>query len=195
MTEIPADQPADDRDESIKRRQKMIEHLKEARRLAVIEGVPNILRGPGLVQQLIVSDALGLVPCLSWRDGPGDAYDAADPKQRFEIFTAIEGRRFQAGAVGVGGRNSRDELHKRILAATLVYLAVFDPYEPLSLLRVYEVVPETMWQKAVSQIDGSASEKAHISISERWAAENGRRVIPDAGGAKAHPPTSAQRSS
>jgi len=171
------ERPPGDQSESVDRRKRMIEHLAEACRLAALEGMTNLLRGPGLVQQIVVSDALGLSPCLSWRDGPGDAYSAADPKQRFEIFSAIEGRRFQAGAVGVGGRMSRDELRDRFLAAKLIYLAVFDSREPLKLLRVYEIEPETMWKKAAGQIDDSASHKAHISISERWAAENGRRVI------------------
>ena len=185
MTDISTDAPPDDRDNSIGRRHKMIAHLKEACRLAALEGVPNLLRGPGLVQQLIVSDALGLVPCLSWRDGPGDAYAAADPTQRFEIFTALEGRRFQAGAVGVGGRTSRDEHYNRVLAATLIFFAVFDAHEPLSLLRVYEVVPETLCKKSASQIDDSANGMAHISISERWVAENGRCVFPGTGDAHA----------
>lgn len=172
------DRPPGSQDESVERRRQMLDHLAEACRLAALEGIPNLLRSPGLVQQVLVSDALGLVPRLSWRDGPGDAHAAADPKQWFEIFTAIDGRRFQAGAVGVGGRTSRNDLRKRFLAAKLIYLAVFDAREPLKLLRVYEIQPEAMWKKAASQIDDSATQTAHISISERWAAEHGRQVIP-----------------
>ena len=177
------------RDESVDRRKKIIEHLTEACRLAALEEMPNLLRGPGLVQQLIVSDALGLVPCLSWRDGPGDAYAATDPKQRFEIFSAIEGRRFQVGAVGMGGRISRNKLRDRFLAATLTYLAVFDAREPLRLLRVYGIEPDTMCQKAMSQVDESANNRAYVSISERWAAEHGRRVIPPNTDRGIHGPT------
>jgi hypothetical protein len=178
MTDMSNDMPNDSQNESIARRRQMMMHLAEACRLAAIEGVPNLLRSPGLVQQVLVSEALGLVPCLSWRDGPGDAYAAADPTQRFEIFTAIEGRRFQARAAGMSGKNSRDDLRKRFLEAAKIYLAIFDVREPLKLLRVYEAAPATMWQKAAIRTDGSGGERAYISISERWAAENGRCVIP-----------------
>lgn len=174
------DLPPDNQDETVERRRQMIAHLAEACRLAALEGVPNLLRSPGLVQQLIVSEALCLVPCLSWRDGPGDAYAAADPNQRFEIFTAIEGRRFQARAAGAGGKKGRDDLRERFLKAAKIYLAMFDVHEPLKLLRVYEIDPGTMWQKAAIRVDDSGGAKAYISISERWAAEHGRRVIPAA---------------
>ena len=166
------------------RRRQMLKHLAEACRLAVLEGVPDLLRGPGLVQQLVVSDALGHVPCLSYRDGPGDAYLAADPKQRFEYFTALEGRRFQTGMVGDGGRTSRDDYQKRILSAAKIFLAVFASGEPLKLLRVYEVEPATVWDKAASQIDKAAASRANVALSERWAAEHGRRVFPVAEGGK-----------
>lgn len=162
------------------RRRKMIEHFAEACRLAALEGIPNLLRGPGLVQQLVVSDALGHVPCLSWHDGPGDAYAANDPRQRFEYFTALDGRRFQTGTAGAGGRKSRDELCKRLLAASKIYLAVFDGKEPLKLLRVYEVEPAVIWGEAARQIDASANARANVTVSERWAAEHGRRIDPDA---------------
>ena len=109
------------------RRRKMIHHLVEASRLAAMEGMTNLLGEPGLVRQLIVSDALGLVPCLTWRDGQGDAYAADDPRKRFEIISALEGRRFQAGAVGKGGRISRDKFLDQIQGSKRIYLAVFDP--------------------------------------------------------------------
>lgn len=159
------------------RRRKMIEHLAEACRLAALEGIPNLLRGPGLVQQLVVSDALGHVPCLSWHQGRGDAYAANDPRLRFEYFTALDGRRFQTGLAGAGGRKSRDELRERLLAASRIYLAVFDSKEPLNLLRVYEMEPDVVWAEAARQIDKSANARANVSVSERWAAEHGRRII------------------
>jgi hypothetical protein len=162
------------------RRRKMIEHFAEACRLAALEGIPNLLRGPGLVQQLVVSDALGHVPCLSWHDGSGDAYAANDPSQRFEYFTALEGRRFQTGSAGAGGRKSRDQLRERFLAAGKIYLAVFDGKEPLKLLRIYEVEPGVIWEEAARQIDKSANARANVTVSERWAAEHGRRIVPGA---------------
>jgi len=178
MTDIPNDMTNDIQEESVARRRQMMKHLAEACRLATIEGVPNLLRSPGLVQQILVSEALGLVPCLSWRDGPGDAYAAGDPTQKFEIFSALEGRRFQARAAGMSGKKSRDDLRKRFTEATKIYLAMFDVHEPLKLLRVYEIDPATMWQRAAIRTDDSGGERAYISISERWAAENGRRVFP-----------------
>ncbi len=165
-------------DASNPRRRKMIKHLAEACRLAALEGMPNLLRGPGLVQQLVVSEALGHVPCLSRRDGPGDAYAADDPEQRFEYFSVVEGGRFQTGTAGEGGRHSREELQKRLLAAKKIFLAVFDFKEPLKLLRLYEVEPATIWEEAARQIDESVSTRANVTVSERWAANKGRRIIP-----------------
>lgn len=173
----PADSPAD----SAARRRKMIWHLSEACRLARLEGTPNFLRTPGLVQQLVLSHALGHVPRLSWRDGRGDAHAVNDPKRHFEYFTALEGRRFQTGTAGEGGRCSRDKLRQRILDAASIYLAVFDFHEPLKLLRVYEVAPATLWEEAARQIDKSAKGRANVTASERWAATHGRRILPDAG--------------
>jgi hypothetical protein len=174
-----------DRPGSSKRRRQMLKHLAEACRLAVLEGVPDLLRSPGLVQQLVVSDALGHVPCLSYRDGSGDAYLPTDPKQHFEYYSAIEGRRFQTGMVGDGGRTSRDNYQKRILSAAKIFLAVFDSGHPLKLLRVYEMEPATIWEKAASQIDRAAKSCANVTISERWAAEHGHRAwtqsVPSAG--------------
>ena len=178
MADIPNDSPDDSQDASVARRRQMMQHLAEACRLAAIEGVPNLLRSPGLVQQVLVSEALGLVPCLSWRDGHGDAYAASDPTQKFEILSALRGRRFQARAAGTSGKNSRDDLHKRFSEATEVLLATFDVHEPLKLLCVYAVNPATMLQKAAIRPDDIGIEKAYISISERWAAEHGRRVFP-----------------
>lgn len=163
---------------SAARRRKMIEHFAEACRLAALEGVPNLLRGPGLVQQLVISDTLGHVPCLSWHDGSGDAYAADDPGQRFEYFSMLEGRRFQTGVAGEGGRFSRAELEKRFRAANKIFLAVFDLKEPLKLLRVYEVEPRVIWEEAARQIDESANARANVTVSERWAAKNGLRIIP-----------------
>lgn len=161
------------------RRRQMIGHFAEACRLAALDGLPNLLRGPGLVQQLVVSDLLGHVPCLSWHDGAGDAYAANNPNQRFEYFTALRGRRFQTGTVGAGGRKSRDEVRERLLAASKIYLAVFDAKEPLKLLRIYEVEPGVVWEEAARQIDKSANARANVSISERWAAAHGRTIVPD----------------
>jgi len=167
--------------ESAARRRKMIWHLSEACRLAGLEGTPNFLRTPGLVRQLVLSHALGHVPRLSWRDGQGDAHPVNDPTRYFEYFTALEGRRFQTGTAGEGGRCSRDELRKRLLDAKSIFLAVFDSREPLKLLRVYEVEPATLWEEAARQIDESAKGRANVTTSERWAATRGRRIMPDAG--------------
>jgi len=164
--------------ESVARRRKMIKLLNEACQLATIEGVPNLLRGPGLVQQFVISDALGHVPRRSSLEGCGDAYAADDPDHWFEYFSALEGRRFQTGTAGKGGRSSREELQKRILSAKKIYLAVFDFKEPLKLLRAYEFEPNTIWEEAARQIDGSAKACANVTISERWAAKRGRRVFP-----------------
>ena len=78
----------------------------------------------------------------------------------------------------MSGKKSRDDLRKRFTEATKIYLAMFDVHEPLKLLRVYEIDPATMWQKAAIRTDDYGAEKAYISISERWAAENGHRIIP-----------------
>lgn len=171
--------------DSAARRRKMIQHLSEACRLAALEGVTNLFRSPGLVQQLVVSDALGHVPCLSWHDGEGDAYAAVNPKHRFEYFSAGDGRRFQTGTAGEGGRSSREKLRLRILAVQKVYLAVFDVKKPLTLLRIYEVEPEVMWEEAARQIDKSAKSRANVSVTERWAAKHGRKVFPKAAAAEA----------
>jgi hypothetical protein len=160
------------------RRRRMIQHLVAASRLAAQEGMSNLLGEPGMVRQLIVSDALGLVPCITWRDGQGDAYLAEDPGKRFEIFSALEGRRFQAGAVGKDGRASREDFRRRILGSKSIYFAVFDSKDSLKLHRIYEIDPSTLLKKADEMILGSASETAHISISERWIAERGKIVHP-----------------
>jgi hypothetical protein len=46
-----------------------------------------------------------------------------------------------------------------------------------------------MCQKAMSQVDESANNRAYVSISERWAAEHGRRVIPPNTDRGIHGPT------
>jgi len=175
---MPHQQP--NQPNSIERRRKVISLITEAQQLAELEGIRDIFR-PGFIKEMIVGDVLGHRLCSSWRDGSGDAYDPRNPEQRFEYFTAPEGRRFQAGLIRRHDWQSKKSAFMRFTNAAAVYLAVFDPREPLKLVRIYLIETEVFRTEIDRQVKESKSSVINASFSERWASTAGRLIFPAPG--------------
>jgi hypothetical protein len=167
----------DDPAESAQRRQKILALMSEACRLAVLEGIPDLCR-PGVVKQMIVSDALGHESCGAWHYGPGDAFDPKDPEKRFEYFITSDGKRFQAGIVRRSDWEAKKSFYVRFEKAAAIFFAVFDTHEPLKLLRVYRVETEAFRAALEQQIAQSKSAIVNSTFAERWVATNGTLVFP-----------------
>lgn len=134
---------------------KIIELVIKAQELALRIGIPNILQ-PGLVKEMIISEALGHELITSKRD--------AD----YEGGTGQLDRMFKSPT------NKRAESLYRITRNKMIYLAIFYKKNPLKIKIIYEIQPSVLLKEAERQLNRSSNKISHVGFSENWAKLNSK---------------------
>jgi len=152
---------------------KIIELVIKAQELALSIGIPNILQ-PGLVKEMIISEALGHELIASKRDA--DARDKDDPSVKYEYLSCYEGGTGQLDRMFKSPADKRAESLYRITRNKMIYLAIFYKKDPLKIKVIYEIEPSLLLKETERQLNRSSNKISHVGFSEDWAKENGKVV-------------------
>lgn len=154
----------------------IIKLVIKAQELALSIGIPNLLQ-PGLVKEMIISEALGHELITSKRDA--DARDKKDPSIKYEYLSCYEGGTGQLDRMFKAPPDKRAESLSRITRNKEIYLAIFYKKNPLKIKVIYEIEPNVLLRETERQLDRSSNDISHVGFSENWAKENGRAVFQD----------------
>lgn len=157
---------------------KIIGLVIKAQKLALSIGIPNILQ-PGLVKEMIISEALGHELIASKRDA--DARDKNDPSIKYEYLSCYESGTGQLDRMFKSPADKRAESLCRITRNKMIYLAIFYKQNPLKVKVIYEIQPSVLLKETERQLDRSSNEISHVGFSEEWARLNGKVVYQDKG--------------
>lgn len=155
---------------------KIIELVIKAQELASKIGIPNILQ-PGLVKEMIISEALGHELITSKRDA--DACDKKDPTIKYEYLSCYEGGTGQLDRMFKSPADKRTESLYRITRNKMIYLAIFYKKNTLRIKVIYEIQPSVLLKETERQLDRSSNEISHVGFSEEWAKLNSKIVYHD----------------
>jgi hypothetical protein len=154
----------------------IIKLVIKAQELALSIGIPNLLQ-PGLVKEMIISEALGHELITSKRDA--DARDKNDPSIKYEYLSCYEGGTGQLDRMFKAPPAKRAESLTRITRNKKIYLAIFYKKNPLKIKVIYEIEPNVLLRETERQLDRSSNVISHVGFSENWAQSNGRVVFQD----------------
>lgn len=154
----------------------IIKLVIKAQELALSIGIPNLLQ-PGLVKEMIISEALGHELITSKRDA--DARDKNDPSIKYEYLSCYEGGTGQLDRMFKAPPDKRAESLSRITRNKEIYLAIFYKKNPLKIKVIYKIEPEVLLRETERQLDRSSNDISHVGFSENWAQLNGRVVFQD----------------
>ena len=152
----------------------IIKLVIKAQELALSIGIPNLLQ-PGLVKEMIISEALGHELITSKRDA--DARDKNDPSIKYEYLSCYEGGTGQLDRMFKAPPAKRAESLTRITRNKKIYLAIFYKKNPLKIKVIYEIEPNVLLRETERQLDRSSNVISHVGFSENWAQSNGRVVF------------------
>lgn len=155
---------------------KIIGLVMKAQELALRIGIPNILQ-PGLVKEMIISEALGHRLITSKRDA--DGCDKNDSSVKYEYLSCYEGGTGQLDRMFKSPSNKRAESLQRITRNRMIYLAIFYKKNSLKIKIIYEIKPNTLLQETERQLNRSSNKISHVGFSEEWARMNGKIVWQD----------------
>ncbi len=154
----------------------IIELVAKAQDLAQSIGISNLLQ-PGLVKEMIVADLLGHDLITSKRDA--DACDPNDPTIKYEYLSCKEGGAGQLDRMFKEPPEKRSESLARIRRNAMVYFAVFYKSNQIKVKVIYELDPGVVLAETERKLDRSRNAISHVSLSIKWAAENGTVVYED----------------
>ena len=152
---------------------RIVELITQAQVIATQNGYPNLLQ-PGLVKEMVVADILGHE--VSREKHQPDAYDPNDAERQFEYLSCFENGTFQLDRMFKAPHDKRQQSLTRITRNTLVYCAVFQRANPLTVLEIWEIEPDVMLLEAERQLDASQNDISHIGFTRRWVRDNGTSV-------------------
>jgi len=152
----------------------IIKLVIKAQELALSIGIPNLLQ-PGLVKEMIISEALGHELITSKRDA--DARDKNDPSIKYEYLSCYEGGTGQLDRMFKAPPAKRAESLTRITRNKKIYLAIFYKKNPLKIKVIYEIEPNVLLRETERQLDRSSNVISHVGFSENWAQSNGQVVF------------------
>jgi len=152
---------------------RIVELVTEAQKIASQHGYLNLLQ-PGLVKELVVADILGHE--VSREKHQSDAFDPNDHTQRFEYLSCFEDGTFQLDRMFKAPASQRQQSLTRITRNAMIYCAVFERSNPLTVLTIWEIAPQVMLIEAERQLDASQNDISHIGFTRKWVRENGRGV-------------------
>jgi hypothetical protein len=152
---------------------RIVELITQAQAIATENGYPNLLQ-PGLVKEMVVADILGHE--VSRAKHQPDAYDPADSTRQFEYLSCFENGTFQLDRMFKAPAEKRQQSLTRISRNAMIYCAVFERSNPLTVLEIWEITPEAMLLEAERQLDASQNDIFHCGFTRRWARENGTSV-------------------
>jgi hypothetical protein len=155
---------------------RIVELLKAAQKIATENGFHNLLQ-PGLVKELIIADILGHDAHKTKHQA--DAQCPIDPAIKFEYLSCFEYGTFQIDRVFKAPENKRQKSLERITRNTAIYCAIFQKQNPLTVSRIYEVLPDILLKETERQLNESTNDISHISFSTKWVIENGEKVYAD----------------
>jgi hypothetical protein len=157
--------------------------LTEVGRIAAqsVLAVENISQ-PGIIKEMITASVLE--HRVNSEKHHHDAVDFVDSGKRFEYLAALEGKTFQLERV------TKDKLKNKVLRNEAIFCSVFSKQNTLKLLRVYQIVPDILFNEFVKQVDQSVRQRAnrekagkkaasgdhHVAVDENWAIQNGQLV-------------------
>ncbi len=140
-------------------------------------GIPNLLQ-PGLVKEMIIADLLGHELIHSKRDA--DAHAPDDPNKKYEYLSCKEDGSGQFDRMFKEPLNKRNESLNRITRNSKIYLAVFYESNQIKCKIIYEIAPEIVLNETKRQLDKSRNAISHVSLSVKWAQQNGKVVYENA---------------
>lgn len=144
---------------------KIIEHIRAAQKLALKDGIPNIVQ-PGIVKELIIADILGhqVIPDKAKADARDDAGNL------YEYLSSLTtSKNFQIDRVTDGNFH-------RITRNRAIYCAFFS--DPLTLASLYELDTTVVLAEVKRQLTGSKNSISHLNLPGGWVIKNGRKVYP-----------------
>jgi hypothetical protein len=150
--------------------------LKQAQKIATENGFHNLLQ-PGLVKELIIADILGHNAHKTKHQA--DAQCFIDPTIKFEYLSCFEYGTFQIDRMFKSPESKRQKSLERITRNTAIYCSIFEKQNPLTVSRIYEVLPEVLLKETERQLNESTNDISHISFSTKWVIENGEKVYAD----------------
>lgn len=142
----------------------IVEHIREAQRIASLHGIANILQ-PGLVKELIIAETLGhqIIPSKAdadARDAEGNLYEY--------LCSLCSNNNFQIDRI------TRDNL-SRITRNTAIFCAFFS--DAITLRDVYRVEPKVLLAEVERQLGNSKNQISHVNLSGAWVRKNGARMV------------------
>jgi hypothetical protein len=152
----------------------IIKLVIKAQALALSIGIPNLLQ-PGLVKEMIISEALGHELITTKRDA--DACDKNDHSIKYEYLSCYEGGSGQLDRMFKAPADKRDESLNRITRNQKIYLAIFYKKNPLKIKVIYEIEPGVLLKETEQQLDRSSNDISHVGFSENWAQKNGSIIF------------------
>jgi hypothetical protein len=152
---------------------RIIKLVIQAQELALKIGIPNILQ-PGLVKEMIISEALGHELIHSKRDA--DARDPNDPTIKYEYLSCYEGGSGQLDRMFKEPKEEREKSLYRIWRNKKIYFAIFYKKNPLKIKVIYEIEPKVLVAETERQLDKSSNAISHVGFSENWAKVNSEVV-------------------
>ncbi|MDD2230321.1 MAG: hypothetical protein WCT23_09390 [Candidatus Neomarinimicrobiota bacterium] len=152
----------------------IIELVKTAFSEAQSIGINNLLQ-PGLVKEMIISDALGHTLITTKRDA--DAHKTGNPTIKYEYLSCKEGGMGQLDRMFKSPPENRTQSLERIKRNHSIFFAVFDKNDQIKILRIYEILPSVLIAETERKLDNSKNDISHVGFSEKWARENGKRVF------------------
>lgn len=153
---------------------RIIKLVIQAQELAHKIGIPNILQ-PGLVKEMIISEALGHELIHSKRDA--DACDPNDPSIKYEYLSCYEGGSGQLDRMFKEPKEERDKSLYRIWRNKKIYFAIFYKNDPLKIKVIYEIEPKVLVAETERQLDRSRNAISHVGFSEGWAEQKSKVVF------------------
>jgi len=152
---------------------RIVELITKAQEIASQHGYPNLLQ-PGLVKEMVVADILGHE--VSREKHQPDAFDPNNSTRQFEYLSCFENGTFQMDRMFKSPQDKRQQSLTRITRNAMIYCAVFQRSNPLTVLEIWEITPQTMLVEAERQLDVSQNDISHIGFTRKWARENGKSV-------------------
>ena len=123
---------------------------------------------------MVVADILGHE--VSREKHQTDAFDPNDPSRQFEYLSCFEKGTFQLDRMFSAPEDKRQQSLHRITRNALIYCAVFERANPLTVVGIWEISPDVTLIEAERQLDASQNEISHIGFSRKWARDNGTCV-------------------
>jgi hypothetical protein len=152
---------------------RIVELITKAQEIATKNGYPNLLQ-PGLVKEMVVADILGHE--VSREKHQPDAFDPNDSSRQFEYLSCFENGTFQLDRMFKAPAAKRQQSLTRITRNAMIYCAVFERANPLTVVGIWEIEPHTMLVEAERQLDASQNDISHIGFTRKWARDNGKCV-------------------